>query len=285
MINGRLSSRSAGRWRFAGGSAARLLGTFALCLARSREDADRFAALGASDVRTLGDLKHATPPLPADPKALAALKAAIGDRPVWLAASTHPGEETEILAVHRSLAGRHPRLLTVIIPRHPERGAELAPVLASNGEAIARRSLGQAPPTAGGLYLADTLGELGLFYRTADVAFIGGSLVPHGGQNPLEAARLGCPVLFGPHTGNFQEMTTRLLEAGAARRVRDKDDLARQVDALLSDRTAREQMAMRGREAGAVETAVLARVQDALAPLLERQIGPAPAAAPSHACA
>ncbi|MDH3659073.1 MAG: 3-deoxy-D-manno-octulosonic acid transferase [Alphaproteobacteria bacterium] len=285
LINGRLSARSAERWRWGRAAASRLLGTLALCLARSQADADRFSALGARDVRTLGDLKNAAPPLPAAPAALAELETAIGARPVWLAASTHPGEEVEMLSVHRALRQKHPDLLTVIAPRHPERGEEIAPDLRARGERVARRSLGETPGAATGLYLADTLGELGLFYRLASFAFIGGSLVPHGGQNPLEAARLGCPVLFGPHTGNFNEMTAHLLDAGAARRVRDVDDLARSAEALLADPTVRERMAVRARKAGAAEGAVLMRVQQALAPLLDAKLGPVTAPEPRHACA
>ncbi|MEZ5931375.1 MAG: 3-deoxy-D-manno-octulosonic acid transferase [Alphaproteobacteria bacterium] len=290
LINGRMSARSAGRWRWAGASARRLLGSFTLCLARSQADADRLAELGARDVRIPGNLKNAAPPLPVNPEALADLRAAIGERPVFLAASTHPGEETLLLQAHRRLRAAHPQLLTVIVPRHPERGEALAQDLADSGEAVARRSLGERPEAETGLYVADTLGELGLFYRLARIAFIGGSLVPHGGQNPLEAARLGCPPLFGPHTGNFDEMTAELLEKGAARRVRDADELAGTVEALFADPAVLERMTAAGIDAGTEEAAVLDRVQAALAPLLDRQLGavetPAPGhVQPGHACA
>jgi 3-deoxy-D-manno-octulosonic-acid transferase len=283
LINGRMSARSAGRWRWAAASARRLVASFALCLARSRTDADRLVALGACDVRAPGNLKNAAPPLPADQAALAELRGAIGARPVLLAASTHPGEETLLLRTHRQLRGRHPQLLSVIVPRHPERGARIAAELCAAGEAVTRRSLGEPPHAGTTIYVADTLGELGLFYRLASAAFIGGSLVPHGGQNPLEAARLGCPPLFGPHTGNFEEMTAELLDKGAARRVRDADDLALAVDALLSDPALRLRLAAAGIEAGREEAGVLDRVQKALAPLLERQLGPIAPAGTGHA--
>lgn len=283
LINGRMSARSARRWGWGGASARRLLRSFALCLARSQADADRLSALGATDVRMLGDLKNATPPLPAASAALAGLRTALGERPVWLAASTHPGEEMQVLLAHQQLHLRYPDLLTVIVPRHPERGAELANELRASGENIAQRSLGEPPDAATGVYLADTLGELGLFYRLGSLAFIGGSLVPHGGQNPLEAARLGCPPLFGPHTGNFDAMTTHLIEAGAARRIGDVDELASEVDALFADPAARERMARRGLEAGAAEEAVLVRIQQALAPLLDRRIESIETRDPSHA--
>lgn len=275
LINGRMSARSARRWRWAGADAERLLGAFELCLARSEADAAHFSGIGALDVCMLGDLKNATPALPCDPGELAKLKAAIGDRHVWLAASTHPGEEIELLSAHRRLRKAHPDLLTIIAPRHPERGGEIKAALSERGETIAQRSQGDPLPTTSSLYLADTLGELGLFYRLAKLAFIGGSLVPHGGQNPLEAARLGCPPLFGPHTGNFEEMTKKLLEAGAARRVADIEDLASTVETLLLDQDALDSMAAKGIEAGAAEAAVLDHVRQALQPLLDRQLGPA----------
>ncbi|WP_037301386.1 3-deoxy-D-manno-octulosonic acid transferase [Rubritepida flocculans] len=215
LVNARLSARSAARWgRFAPGLARRLLGLFALIVPRSAEDAARLKALGAPRLAPPGDLKLAAEPLPADPGALAALRAAIGGRPVWLAASTHPGEEALVLQAAALLRPRHPGLLAILAPRHPERGAELAAL----APGAARRSQG-APPDAGGVYIADTMGELGLLYRLADVALVGGSLVPHGGQNPLEPARLGCPILLGPHMENFAEATALLERAGGARRV------------------------------------------------------------------
>lgn len=286
LINGRMSGRSAARWRWAGAAARRLLGSFSLVLARSQVDADRLSALGAVDARTLGDLKNAAPPLPADPADLAALDATLGQRPVWLAASTHPGEERHVLAAHRALRRKHPDLLTVIVPRHPERGEALAAELGVDGMSVARRSLGERPEPATGIYLADTLGELGLFYRLAGLAFIGGSLVPHGGHNPLEAARLGCPPLFGPHTGNFEDMTLHLLEKDAARRVRDADDLRAAAGQFLDDPASLRAMAGRARKAGEAEGAVLLRVERALRPLLDQKLGP-PAAPvePVDACA
>ncbi|MFL1460682.1 3-deoxy-D-manno-octulosonic acid transferase [Roseococcus sp. DSY-14] len=227
LVNGRLSPRSFARWRrWAPGPARRLLGGFARVLPRSAEDAARFAALGAR-VEPPADLKRAAPPLPADAAALAALRAAAGGRPVWLAASTHPGEDEQVVAAARAAAV--PGLLTVIVPRHPQRGAAVAALCGGAG----RRSQG-ALPDAGPFHVADTIGELGLFYRLAGAAFIGGSLVPHGGQNPLEAARLGCPALMGPHRFNFTEAAAELEAAGALRPVAGADALARAVRDVLT---------------------------------------------------
>lgn len=219
LVNARVSARSFARWCRVPSLAREALEGFDLVLARSSADLARLVRLGAGAPECWGDLKAAAPPLPGDPAALARLSRLIGKRPVFLAASTHPGEEALVLAAQTSLVSLFPDLLTVIVPRHPERGVAVAQEAAVAGLAVARRSAGGAPGPDVSVYVADTLGELGLFYRLAGVALIGGSLVPHGGQNPLEAARLGCPILLGPHTGNFEEAVERLLAAGGARRV------------------------------------------------------------------
>lgn len=258
LVNGRLSPRSFARWRrWAPGTIRRLLGHYALVVPRSAEDAGRYAALGAR-LEAPADLKLAAAPLPADAAALAALRQAVGGRPVFLAASTHPGEEAQVMAAARQ-AGV-PGLLTVIVPRHPQRGAEVA-ALCGGG----RRSAG-ALPDARAFHVADTVGELGLFFRLAGVALLGGSLVPHGGQNPLEAVRLGCPALIGPHGFNFTEVVAALEAAGALRRVADAGALAGAVrDVLTSPATAQ---AMRRAAAGSAQAA-----EDIPARLAERLLG------------
>jgi 3-deoxy-D-manno-octulosonic-acid transferase len=279
LINGRMSARSQRRWARLPGVAADLLGGFELCLAQSAADRERLSALGARQVRAIGNLKASAPPLPAAGAALTELVTAIGGRPIWLAASTHPGEDRALLEVHRQLSARLPALLTIIVPRHPERGAALAAWLAGQGVAVARRSRREAPGPDCAVYLADTLGELGLFYRLAQVAFVGKSLVPEGGQNPLEAARLGCPVLFGPHMDNFEELAGSLLRAGGAQQVANARELAAAVALLLEDRPARTRMAERARLAAKSEAGALSSTLTALAPLLERTVGPADAGA------
>lgn len=274
LVNGRMSERSFRRWARVRGSAACLLAGFELCLVQSETDRDRFAALGAQKVKRLGNLKLAAPPLPADPAALAGLAAVIGDRPVWLAASTHPGEEAQVLAAHVRLVRQLPDLLTIIVPRHPERGAAIAALIRERGLPMAQRSAAEPLAPCCAVYLADTFGELGLFYRIARAALIGGSLVPHGGQNPLEAARLGCPALLGPHTGNFDEIVAALEEAGAAQRVADAAGLATQLATLLRDPPARARMCERARQVAMGGADVLAGTVAALTPLLERTLGP-----------
>jgi 3-deoxy-D-manno-octulosonic-acid transferase len=243
-----MSARSFARWRLVPGLAGRMLGGFAAVQARSETDALGLRQLGVARIDGIGDLKAAAPPLPADPAELARLRAVLAGRPVWLAASTHPGEETLVFDAHRCLAPDHPGLLTIIVPRHPQRGAAItasAPDLAT-----ARRALGEPPPGNGasgggsGVWIADTLDELGLWYRLADIAFIGRSLVaPGGGQNPLEPARLGCAIAVGPHVANFAAHVAALRAAGGLEVVEDAAALAGWVDALLRDPARRAAMA------------------------------------------
>jgi len=232
LVQGRMSARSCAWWSRAPGLARAILAPFRLVLAQTTLDAARFCALGAA-AECWGNLKYAAPPLPADAAELARLRALLGERPLLLAASTHPGEDTAVIAAHRALAREIPGLLTAIVPRHPERGDAIAALAA--GLPVARRSRAEDPGPATAIWLGDTLGELGLFYRLARAAFIGGSLVPHGGQNPLEPARLRCPILLGPHTHNFAEIVGRLYGAGGARAVADAGALAPAFAAVLSN--------------------------------------------------
>ncbi|MFM7423380.1 MAG: 3-deoxy-D-manno-octulosonic acid transferase [Alphaproteobacteria bacterium] len=268
LVNARMSARSAKTWGWAPGFARALLGRFGLILAQTEADAARFSALAGREVPCWGNLKYAAPPLPADPAELARLSAAWAGRPVWLAASTHPGEDEIILAAHRLLAPAHPGLLTVIVPRHPPRGPDIVGL--AGDLPVARRGAGQEAGAEVAVYVADTLGELGLFYRLARVALIGGSLVPHGGQNPLEAARLGCPIITGPHHFNFSEIIARLSAAHGLIETPDgsgaAEALAAHVARLLADPAAGQAMA------GAA--AALAQGQADLPPLLATSLLP-----------
>ncbi|MYK14534.1 MAG: 3-deoxy-D-manno-octulosonic acid transferase [Rhodospirillaceae bacterium] len=235
LLNGRMSARSLRRWRRFPGAARRLIRSFDAVLAQSEADAGRFRRLGARRVETPGNLKMAAAPLPADPAALASLADAVRGRPVWLAASTHPGEEDAAAEAHRSVRRQSGDALLVIVPRHPERGPAIANALRRAGHAVGLRSAGDAPDAEADIYIADTLGELGLFYRAAPVAFVGGSLAPHGGQNPIEPAQLGCAILHGPHVGNFSDIAEALQAAGASETVASSDALAAAVGRLLAD--------------------------------------------------
>jgi 3-deoxy-D-manno-octulosonic-acid transferase len=267
LINARFSARAAGRWRLAPRLARQLLGSFRIVLAQSEADAERLRSLGARQTVVRGNLKYAAPPLPADPVKLAALRETVGDRPVFLAASTQPGEEELVLAAHRALAPAHPRLLTIIVPRHPERGAAIA--AAAGDLATSRRAAGSLPGPGDAVHVADTLGELGLFYRLASVCLVGGSLVPHGGQNPLEAARLGCPILFGPHHWNFADPVARLLAAGGARQV-EAGTLAAAVADVLTDYGQGRRMAEAAAQVAAAGAELPGLVAEKLLSLLPR---------------
>ncbi|MEZ5921862.1 MAG: 3-deoxy-D-manno-octulosonic acid transferase [Parvularculaceae bacterium] len=243
LVNGRVSPKSFEEWRSKPQTIRYLLSAFDAMAAQDRQNAERLSLLSGRDVQSFGNLKNAAPPLPADPAALAALKDQVCDRPVWLAASTHPSEDQPVFDAHRMLAAENKSLLTIIAPRHPERGAEVAELAREAGLAVARRSKGEDVTDTTDIYIADTLGELGLFYRVSDIAFVGGSITEKGGHNPLEPARLSAAILHGPHVFNFSEtyadMRTRL---GAAL-VRNERDLAAAVNRLLADATTRMAMA------------------------------------------
>jgi 3-deoxy-D-manno-octulosonic-acid transferase len=253
LLNARMSARSFAGWRRLPGLARAALSCFVQVRAQSNADAERLRALGAHQVSVPGDLKFAAPPLPVDAAELERLRSVINGRPIWVAASTHPGEEALILTVHQTLVAAHPRLLTILVPRHPERGAAIA--AAAEGVVLRRRAAGKAPPEQG-VWLADTLGELGLWYRLARIAFVGRSLVPPGGgQNPLEPARLGCAVAVGPHTDNFTAAVEALESVGALARVADPSSLAAWVSAMLAD-------PVQQRRAGDAGVAAAARYAD-----------------------
>jgi len=235
MVNGRMSDRSFRRWKKIPGFIAPVLERIALCMTQTIVDAERLTRLGAPRVAVAGNLKFDAPPPPADPQAFARLSGLISGRPVWIAASTHPGEEEKILAVHQAVTARHPHLLTIIVPRHPRRGVAISELCGKVRLSSALRSQGMQPDRATDIYIADTVGELGLFYRLAPLAFIGGSLVEHGGQNPIEPAKLGCAILHGQHVHNFSDIYSVLDEAGGALCVKDERSFAPMVADLLAD--------------------------------------------------
>ncbi|WP_333822139.1 3-deoxy-D-manno-octulosonic acid transferase [Pinisolibacter sp.] len=226
LVNARISERSARRWGSLDGLPRALFGRLALVLAQSEDDAVRLRRLGAPQVTVSGNLKFDGSPLAVDEAELFRLTAAFDGRPTWVAASTHAGEEAVVAAAHPKARDAVPRLLCVLAPRHPRRGDEVRAVLAAAGLSVASRSLGETPGPETDVYLADTIGEMGLVYRLAPVAFVGGSLVPRGGQNPIEPARLGVAVLHGPQVRNFADIYRVLDATCGARAVADADALA-----------------------------------------------------------
>lgn len=250
IINGRMSPRSFPRWRKLRGTISALLECFDLCLAQSERDGERFAALGCRNVVTSGNLKLDVEGPPADMKKLERLKEATQRRLVFVAASTHPGEDEVILDAHRRLAPRIPQLLSVIVPRHPNRGGDIARMLTAAGMQVALRSQDELPGRGTDIYVADTMGELGLFYRIAPVVFMGGSLVAHGGQNPIEAIKLGAAILHGPHVFNFDDIYEALDQAGGALHAETGEDFVKSLGHLLVNPIARQ------RSVGAAEGVV-----------------------------
>src|SRR5215470_5373200 len=246
LINGRMSHRSFPRWRRMHGTISTLLEKFDVCLAQSPTDAERFAALGCRSVVTTGNLKLDVPAPPADSDRLERLMSLTRGRPVVVAASTHPGEEEILIETHKALAGFFPRLLTVIVPRHPDRGPPIWRLVDAAGLKAGLRSRDEMPNATTDIYVADTLGELGLFYRLSGIVFMGGSLVTHGGQNPIEAIKLGAAIVHGPHVFNFRDVYEALDQAGGARMADNQEALVKQLGQLLADPKASETQAAAG---------------------------------------
>jgi 3-deoxy-D-manno-octulosonic-acid transferase len=254
LTNARMSARSYKRAAKFGGATKDVFGGFARVLAQSPSDAERLTALGARNVAVLGNLKFdmSTPPeLAARGHAW---RAAIGTRPVWVAASTREGEEALVLQALAAL-GVDDALL-ILVPRHPQRFDEVAALVENAGLRLERRSKWapdakvasaaaatsgavQALPAGVNVLLGDSMGELGAYYAAADLAFIGGSLLPLGGQNLIEACAVGVPVLIGPHVFNFTQATADAVAAGAAVQVQDPADLARALRELFGDKARR----------------------------------------------
>jgi 3-deoxy-D-manno-octulosonic-acid transferase len=246
LVNGRLSDRSFQSWKKRAFLAEALFENLAHVVAQSELDGERFAALGARPVTVSGNLKVDTPPPPADERELYMLQRQIGWRPTWAAVSTHEGEETIAAEVHMRVRGRHPGLLTIIVPRHPERATALAEEFAAQGLNVARRSTGDRITSDVDILLGDTIGEMGLYLRLTEIAFVGRSLVGEGGQNPLEPAMLQTAVLAGRNVQNFRDSYQRLIDRGGAKLVRDGDMLAGAVNFLLLNETIRRKMIAAG---------------------------------------
>ncbi|WP_306252810.1 3-deoxy-D-manno-octulosonic acid transferase [Parvularcula sp. IMCC14364] len=269
LVNGRISPKSYNSWKQRPDAIHALLSAFQVRMAQDTPNKERLAELSDGDVAMFGNLKMAAPALPVTQTDLSALEEQVRTRPRWLAASTHPGEEEYVLDAHTRVSERFPDLLTIIAPRHPERGEEIAGLIRARGLRVARRAAGEDITADTQVYLADTLGELGLFYRLSDVAFVGGSIVETGGHNPLEPARLRSAILYGPYTFNFTETYRDMRASGGTALVRNERDLAAALVRLLTDDMTRDAMADRARnwaEDNAEE--VLINIVEALMPVL-----------------
>lgn len=236
LINARMSDESYRKWRLLRGAAKSLLRRFEKIRAQDDQTARHLLRLGAAPwaIRVTGTLKEGASPPPCAESDRAQFAAALGGRPCWLAASTHPGEEAIAAQAHR-LAGRSShRLLMILAPRHPERGDDIAAQLRADGWILAQRSKQEPLQEDTQIYLADTLGEMGLWFRLCPVTFLGGSMVPVGGHNPFEPAGLGSAILSGHHTHNFRDIFDRLVAGDAIRTVTSATDLGQQLDETLA---------------------------------------------------
>ncbi|PRX11164.1 UNVERIFIED_ORG: 3-deoxy-D-manno-octulosonic-acid transferase [Martelella mediterranea] len=246
IVNGRISDRSFERWMQRRELARTLFSRFSLVMAQTDLDAERFADLGALHVQVTGNLKVDRSAPPADDQVVQLLRQAIGNRPVWAAISTFDGEEDIAGNVHVALAKQHQGLLSVIVPRHPDRGDAVAAQLAGKGLKVCRRSLGEVPTDDVDVLLGDTMGDMGLYLRLSEIAFVGRSMTARGGQNPLEPAMLGTAVLTGPYIENFRDTYKQLRQHGAVRTVDGAEALTQSVDLLLRDEEARNHMISAG---------------------------------------
>lgn len=273
LVNARMSLKSQANWSRTPNSARRLLSAFSVVSAAEPGTAQALTALGADQVEMLGNLKLAAAPLPAPGDSVAALKAAIGGRPVWCTASTHAREDEIALSAHAALREARPDALLILAPRHPERGAAIA-ALAENAP---RRAAGEAPRTGHPVYVADTIGEMGVLFAASPVTVMGGSLIEGlKGHNPIEPSLLGSATFSGPHVESFADIYADLIAADGVVTVRSINDIAAAVAAAWADPAAAKAQADR---AGAV----IARGAPALAMTVERLLALLPEAA--HATA
>lgn len=234
LVNGRISNKSFKRWQQFDFISRELLGCFTFCLGQSEEDAYRLKVLGAKETACLGNIKYAGLPIPVDAEKLAELKRRIGSRPVWLVSSTHHDEEAKIARFIPEIKEAAPELLTIIAPRHPQRGYEVnSAVKEISGLSTCLRSTGDEITPETDVYIADTIGEMGLWYSLCPLVFIGGSLIPHGGQNFMEPSRMRDAVIVGPHMHNFTDAMNRAKKADAIIQVNDVLELKDTVINLL----------------------------------------------------
>lgn len=270
LLNARLSEKTQRNWRCAGGWIREMLGTFALVLTQTDGGQDGLRRLGAQHVAYAGNLKFAALPLPDDSFGRAKLGKSLGTRATWLFSSSHPGEEELAAQAHRILLETFPELLLVLVPRHPSRAPEILALLAKHGLTVRQRSHSEQPVGETQVYLADTLGELGLFYRQCPITVVGGSFGTLGGHNPIEPALLSAAVAFGPDMANFSEVAAAMLAQGAAQRVTDAASIATFVTSMMQDAHLRQKQIDAAQNYAKAQGSVHDGVITALAPVLKQ---------------
>lgn len=262
LINARMSTRSEHNWRYGGDAIRQLLSCFSLCLAQTPNDAACFNRLGARDAVYVGNMKYSAAPPPVRAEDIVTLSDSIGERPVWMAASTHPGDEDIALQTHRRLLEKYPTVLTMIALRHPNR---LEEVLQQNGNSdlkFACRSRDTVPDADTSVFLIDTLGEMGLFYRQCPIVLVCGSFSDRGGHNPIEPAMLGSAILHGPDMRNFETVVEELRSAKAALLVQNSEETAQAVSDLLSDPARVKALSVAARKVAEENAGVIDRIME-----------------------
>lgn len=269
LVNARLSARSQRGYQRFPKLIDPALAALRLVAAQTPADAERLSAIGARNVSTVGNIKFDVTPSPEKRQLGAQWRSSLGRRPVWLAASTREGEEALILDAFTHI--KQPNLLLLLVPRHPQRFAEVAAMLAERQLRFCRRSDGTLPTEETQVWLGDSMGEMPAYYSVADIALIGGTLLPFGGQNLIEAAACACPVLVGPHTFNFQQATEDSIACGATRRITDANDAASAVEALLEQEASLQTMRAAALEFSQAHRGATARTMALIRSAIARQ--------------
>lgn len=262
LLNGRISDRSFKSWQRLPFFIKPLLRLFTLTLGQTEEDARRLRVLGSQRALSVGNIKFAATVSPFDENELTQMRNAIGSRFCWVAGSTHDNEEEQEADIHLKIKAIYPDILTIMAPRHPERADAIEKMLNAKGLTVHRRS--RKEDVNADVYIADTVGDMGLVYRLAPLVFVGGSLVAFGGQNMLEPMQAGACTFIGPHAFNFREIVVRAKKACALIEVQNKDELAEQLLSMHDNNKIRQQIAQKGQDFAFSETAVLDRVCDVL---------------------
>jgi len=276
VANARLSERSAEGYRRFAALTQATLSKITLLAAQGERDAKRFVSLGmpVRQIQVTGSIKFDIKLSASLQEQAAVMRRDFGtDRPVWIAASTHEGEDNQLLDAFAQVRKLHPDTLLVLVPRHPERFDRAAELASQSGFHIVRRSERRPCSSETDIFIGDSMGELPLFYAASDVAFIGGSLIPHGGHNPLEASALGVPVVTGPHLFNFEEISQLLLDRGASRQIKSAEELAAVVSEWLGDANLRESVGEKGRKVVDENRGALHRLLELIETQLDRRRG------------
>ena len=264
LLNGRISDKSFNRWQKHPKVIKKMLSCFTLTLGQSEEDRRRLEVLGSLDTASVGNIKCAAKGSPFKAEELADLLNKIGNRPCWCGASTHHNEEEQLAEVALNLKNDFPNLLTISVPRHPTRADEIQKTFESKGLKVARRSKGEEITNEVDVYLADTIGEMGLLYQLTPIVFVGGSLINFGGQNMLEPMYLSRVVLVGPYTHNFRAFMKTGKEQNALVEVQDKNELEQKIRFYLQNPNEQQAISQRANQMAVSEMAVLDRLYDLL---------------------